>query len=79
MARNDNHDYTRHHAMEYVHYLGCWWSPNKDVAILGRDPREYIRLLKKLIEVNRTRNDKIGRWESLAAEEQLERLGDKWG
>ena len=75
MARHDNHDYTKYHAWEYVHYLGCWWSPCKEQTILDRDPNEYVRLLKQLIEVNKHRDDQIGRWESLAAETELEKMG----
>lgn len=71
---NGSRNYTQFHAQRYVRFLGCWSFVNPTDAAKRRDPNEYRELLLKLIEANKTRDDKIGTWETLAAFEELDNL-----
>jgi len=71
MSDYRNRSYDKPHAERFVKYLGCHTFMNPVDAIKRRDPAEYRQLLQKLIEVNRTRLDSVGRAETAAAERAL--------
>jgi hypothetical protein len=72
---NGGNNYGRTEINRYIKYLGCWTFVNPVDASKRRDPREYQQILRKLIEVNRTRLDTVGRMETDAALEAIRRLG----
>lgn len=53
--RRSHDSYTREDAAEFVKYLGCWRLPNQETALERRSDYDYLRLLHKLIEVNKNR------------------------
>jgi hypothetical protein len=77
MQRKRGHDrnYGRKEAIKFVELLGCWTAANPEGAVHLRGQAEYISLLHRLIEVNKTRLDAIGFMEVGAARAELERLG----
>jgi hypothetical protein len=72
---NGGHNYGRTEIARYVKFLGCWTFVNPADASKRRDPKEYQQMLRELINVNRTRQDAVGRMETDAAIEALRRLG----
>jgi hypothetical protein len=71
---NGGHNYGRTEVNRYIKYLGCWTFGNPANASKRRDPQEYQQMLRQLIEVNRNRQDIVGRMETDAALEALRRL-----
>jgi hypothetical protein len=63
--------YGKLEAQRYVRYLGCWTFVNPTDAAKRRDPEEYKALLRQLIEVNKTRHDQIGMFETQYAKQAL--------
>lgn len=53
--RRAHDSYTRDDAAKYVKYLGCWRLPNQETALERRSDYDYLRLLHKLVEVNKDR------------------------
>jgi hypothetical protein len=70
-TEKNNRTYTKLDAQRYVAFLGCWTFANPIDAANRRDLRDYLHLLTMLIEVNKTRHDHIGRWETEAAKRIL--------
>lgn len=85
--RRGHYSYNRDDAAEFVKYLGCWRFPNQDDALERRSDHDYLRLLNKLIEVNKTRepyweNGRMyepARWETELALAALATLAIKLG
>lgn len=71
-------NYGQEAAFEYVHFIGLWSYANPYQAALDKNKRsdaEFRVLLKQIIEVNKTRQDSIGEWETTAAKRELAILG----
>lgn len=85
--RRSHDSYTRDDAAEFVKYLGCWRLPNQETALERRSDYDYLCLLNKLIEVNKTRepywnNGRMyepARWETEFAIAALAELALKLG
>lgn len=67
-------NYDQHHAIEFVRYLGLWSYPVPANCLDLRSPQDYRDMLLQVVEVNRTRKDNVGRWETRAAIEELNAL-----
>ena len=59
---------------QFIRGLGCWASDNFGRAMAQRIDQEYIKDLKKLIEVNKSRHDGIAAMETAEAWAVLGRL-----
>lgn len=70
----DRANYGKSEAERYVEFLGCWRYPNVEEAKRKQDRVEYGAALHNLIRVNATRRDRIGVWETAAAERELRRM-----
>jgi hypothetical protein len=66
--------YSQTEAERFVKFLGCWQFANPTDAAKRRDDGEYGRLLRRLIEVNKSRQDEAGIWETAAAYRELDIL-----
>ena len=67
--------YTQLAAEKFVKYLTLWGWPNPPSMMHTRDGQEYRDALLNLIQVNQTRKDEVGAWETYAAEKELKALG----
>jgi hypothetical protein len=72
MPHNSNYGETA--IAEFISRLGCCRYADPEAHIPNRDPGEYRRLLLLLIEVNKTRRDKVGFMETQAALKALKNL-----
>jgi hypothetical protein len=73
--KKENGDYSQGEAQRFVHFLLCWTFVNPVAAIIKRDPADYREALLNLIQVNQTRHDQAGIWETKAAQAELRALG----
>jgi hypothetical protein len=74
MSGDSNKCYSMAEAAHFIEFLGCWRYPSPYYMITYRDPAEYRELLFKVINVNKTRKDKIGAYETEFARQALERM-----
>ena len=68
--------YGQHEITRFVRLLGLWTYGNPAANIERRSDAEYAGLLKKLISVNKNRDDAVGCAETKAA--QMALRGIKW-
>ena len=61
---------------KFIRGLGCWSYSNVSSGLARRTKDEYVHLLKKYIEVNGYRNDRIGVGGCAFAYKEMDRLGD---
>ena len=71
---SSNNEYGKFQHEQFIELLGCWTFVNPRDAIKRRDPKDYQEWLLKLIEVNKTREDRAGYWETKAAIKALKNL-----
>ena len=69
-----NFAYNQTHATEFVRLLCCWTFTDPPSAAYRRDKNDYRSALLNLIEVNKTRTDAVGIWESAAAHAEIAAL-----
>ena len=66
-----NFAYNQTHAAEFVRLLCCWTFTDPPSAAYRRDKNDYRSALLNLIEVNKTRTDAVGIWETAAAHAEI--------
>ena len=71
---SNNVHYSEEHCKAFVALLGVWRSSEPYKAVIDRDPTYYCFLLEKLIKTNENRQDRVGYWETRAAEKALKAL-----